>query len=196
MICRNPSELATAMWVQSILKDPHRHEWSIQGFGMLRLHLANGLRLHLWSKEFQVDHVSLIHTHPWTFSSHILAGETINTVFQEGGVGDTYNRRIIQPGMDLAFLSEPEQVRLSVRHIQRYLPGQQYFQLPEEIHSSDFEDGTITLNHRVRTPKDEAYTYWPQGEEWVSAQPRTATAAEINAFIAQALPLLEHAIHG
>lgn len=45
--------------VQDVLEQPHRREWSLQGFGMLRTYLSFDMRLNIWNRQFRIPNVSL-----------------------------------------------------------------------------------------------------------------------------------------
>jgi len=206
--------LDTALLVKRILKTHTQHEWSLQGFGMLRLYLAEDLRLHVWNSKFRVSGVSDIHDHPWDFSSRVVCGRVINRRFEEANVGN-YGRwypgpethiktkiicgddaRLQEPGM---LYQGPYPVRLVEGPEELYLPGQTYGQAAKEFHRSEMVDGTVTLCRRYfhsDFERDTAFVYVPIGSEWVSAKPRPATQDEVFEFIQPALALLQAMLTG
>lgn len=181
-------------------------KWTLQGFGMLRLHIpsaeasswpialppglsSSDIRLNLWHHDFTVPGVSDIHTHPWHFTSFILTGCLFNSVYRESLTGafllsSPHNRYPIIPGPNggLSQDSPPTPVELYIYHQAALRPGDSYTQNHDEIHQTDFIDGTVTLNFRTRCGPDEALVYIPQDQEWVSAKPRAATPDEIRVF--------------
>ena len=46
------------LWVRTLLSKPLGFDWSIQGFGMIRLYLSPNLRLHIWNSRGRVKNVS------------------------------------------------------------------------------------------------------------------------------------------
>lgn len=191
-----------AALVRDILTTPHRRQWTIQGFGMLRTHLQNDVRLHVWSAAHG-NGASPIHDHPWKFSSFVVAGRLRNRRYAETSRNEkdeagallnvshgaaAYMRRTIRPGEGLKVIGDDVPVWLN--EIDYDLVGERswYFQRADEIHQSVPEDGTVTIVQRVRGDlPDVAHTYYPAGTEWVSGEPRAATFYEVDAICAMAL---------
>lgn len=179
--------------VQTILHDPFNMPWSVQGFGMLRTYFGadKKYRLNLWDSSLAVDHVSILHTHPWHFTSWIMSGVFKNIRYYEArpGSGDlTHDWMVIKTGEGGGADGERGSSRLLAGETELYLPGDTYMQSAEEIHASFYEDGTVTLNDRTRIGDGEhARVFWPHGEQWVDAEPRAANADEIKAVIGRAL---------
>jgi len=167
--------------VRSILADPLRRQWTLQGFGMLRtyLDLDHVYRLHIWSKDHAVPNVSELHTHPWAFQSLIVGGEVCNERYEEGD-GRRYHRQLIKCGVGGCLVGEPDLVELVGKPSELYVEGDVYSQRPEEIHRSVPADGTVTLLERqFGADVDHAHVYFPEGTSWVSAEPRDATDKEV-----------------
>lgn len=181
--------------VLDILRKPLEREWSLQGLGMLRTYINPELRLHVWDPRFKFAEVSEMHTHPWNFHSIVIAGEVRNTRFVEVSDDDflqnagLVNRQQIFCGVGGGLCDEASsQVRLREQPSEIYTAGDAYSQLADEIHVSTPEAGTVTLVHReVVGDADHAFVFWPVGEEWVTAEPRPATTAEIEAICSNAL---------
>lgn len=178
--------------VQSILENAHKHEWSLQGFGMLRTSLPNGCRLNIWNRHYRVENVSLIHTHPWHFDSFIERGTLRNTRFVDVtrlpvAGPKTHHSALIKPGPEGGLMEGCGLVSLLRKASETYKAGEVYHQDAREIHLSDPSDGCVTVNLRERTGPDEALVFWPLGEEWVSAKPRSAMPSEIDYFVNAAL---------
>jgi hypothetical protein len=183
--------LPNKLLVKRILETATQHEWSLQGFGMLRLYLSREVRLHIWDNRYQIDDVSIIHNHPWHFRSEVIAGQMLNTNYYVHS-GDTHFMQKIKPGEDCTALSKPEPVLLEPTSHVCYDEGQMYVQDAPTLHESIFEDGTITLVSRWgrESHQDEALSAWPSnlGEDgWVSAAPRLATDEEVLDITGRAL---------
>lgn len=175
--------------IKQILEKAEHYEWSLQGFGMLRLYLTKETRLHVWSDSHTVPNVSDIHDHPWNFRSTVVAGELRNYRFTpvERGASRFLTRRILC-GPGGCVMGEPAYVNLyeGVREI--YFEGDDYYQGASEIHRSEPIDGTVTIITRAfLDDSDHANVFWRPGEEWVSAEPRPATPEEIKAITGNAL---------
>lgn len=176
--------------VADILKHPLRYNWTLQGFGMLRTHLPNDARLNIWDSRYMaVPKPSMIHDHPWDFDSVVVCGLLTNRRYKvledRGNLDptthgvDLYTELTIKPGIGtekrgtrcVILLPRPEEF---------YKEGMSYRQYHDEVHETDYEDGTITLNLRNRGNRDDvARVYYPAGTEWQTAEPRPATVAEI-----------------
>lgn len=194
-------EQPTELLVKKILEAPTPQPWSIQGFGMLRLYLSPEIRLHVWDSRFRVPNVSMIHNHPWDFDSYIVAGELRQFRYSEVGVNrrdvegfnasadDAYFRSVIKAGPGGGLRDSPIGVYLLRGDEEVYGKGMSYTQHASEIHQSLPVDGTVTLVTRrfVRKDVDHAQTYWRANSEWVSAEPRPATAEEVRSFTSLAL---------
>lgn len=167
--------------IQAILKNPLGFDWTLQGFGMLRLYLTPAVRLHVWSADAKVPEVSELHDHPWSFSSLIIAGRLVNTRYAKiPHATPNFMEQTILCGEGGGLRGSPSPVYLSAQPSELYLEGDSYFQSAPEIHRSAPEDGTVTLiERRFEWDRDHACVYWRKGEEWVSAEPRPATPDEV-----------------
>jgi hypothetical protein len=180
--------------VKAILQKPHQYDWTLQGFGMLRMYLPGprDYRLHIWDNNYRVKNVSDIHTHPWNFTSYVVAGvvENIRWIekqiqYKEGveGPGNYYWKQDIHCGTGGCIVGEPKRVVMSQGLRQTIYEGQDYHQQYIEKHQSFPETGTVTIVDRIVPPGqsvDMAYVYWPEKEQWVTAEPRIATHEEIS----------------
>lgn len=181
--------------VKHALEMPQQHVWTLQGFGMLRTYLGPELRVHVWDSRYAVENVSLIHTHPWDFESLIVAGRLKNTRYSENEWLPWYltnphrfNVQTIACGTGGGLVGHSKEVYLYESSEEIYESGSTYRQIAEEIHKSSPEDGTVTAVLRAfREDTEHARVFWPVGGEWVSAEPRRATPAEIRNITAQAL---------
>lgn len=181
----------TKLLVKAILQQALHYEWSLQGLGMLRLYLSENVRLHVWHKAFMAPGVSTIHTHPWDFTSHVVAGAVTNTRFAVTATipGSAFRSQLLHCGPGGHLIGESHPLGLLPSAVDVYEEGAVYQQTADEIHCSDPVDGTVTLVTRTFTDhnKDHAFVYWPEGEAWVAAEPRPATPAEITAITQFAL---------
>lgn len=189
--------MKTKLLVKKILENPIGHDWSIQGFGMLRLYLSPELRMHIWHSAHTVKNVSVIHTHPWDFSSEVVGGKISNILYREqkgaGGPNvEMYHFAKIKCGVGGGIAKGELEAERGTKCLFRCVAqihhqGQCYEQEAEEIHESQPEDGTVTLVTRIfKKDPDHAYVFWKEGE-WVSAEPRRATKEEVLSFTAAAL---------
>src|SRR5882672_1685770 len=102
--------------VKQILDNCGDYEWSIQGFGMLRTNISEYLRLHIWDSRCRVDDVSDIHTHPWNFSSTVIAGWLTNNVYLEAPTDESLApanglalyKALLIPGEKAHLIEEPQ----------------------------------------------------------------------------------------
>lgn len=170
--------------VRSVLENPHGYDWTLQGLGMLRCHPwgTTDYRLNIWHRDFMRVNVSETHDHPWHFTSWVVAGRMFNTRFRECSPLNSgalpYYSRTVNCGVDYGD-GKTEAVFLLQRPPENYYPGMCYMQHADEIHSTSFDDGTITINHRERVKGQAARIFWPIDREWIDAGPREASRAEI-----------------
>jgi hypothetical protein len=191
--------LAMCDVVQYLMKATE-HKWSLQGFGMLRLYVSKRERLHVWHSQYRTENVTLLHTHPWHFTSEVFSGWIRNQIYQPvetpfiynyGSKVPLYQRQSIVCGPGGCAIGEKKNVYLRKLSEQTYMRGERYSHLAEEIHSTEYGDGTVTLITRTFLEDTEhAYVYIPDKEEWVSAEPREATKEEVEAITGYALSKL------
>jgi hypothetical protein len=132
--------------VQLILSNALAFEWSLQGMGMLRLHLPGNYRLHVWDSRYRTPNVSMVHDHlQWGLHSTIVAGRLVNRRYVEADDGEPYNFTTLKPGYGCYFKHDPKPCSLKELEPDVYGPGESYSQAPAEIHETDAEDGTVTL---------------------------------------------------
>lgn len=171
-------------FIRHVLRHPRDFDWSVQGFGMLRCYFEadKRFRLNIWDSSIAVPGVSILHDHPWDFTSYIISGHFMNSRFQEctDPIGKEWMIQKIKTGEGGGPVGAPSTIRLQEMPMEHYYTGDIYKQSAEEIHASFYEDGTVTLNDRIRREDGEhALVLWPVGEEWVDAEPRSATEEEI-----------------
>jgi hypothetical protein len=203
--------------VKGILENADRFDWSIQGFGMLRMYLSKEVRLHIWNPAFVVPNVSTIHDHPWDFESEVICGTIWNqryTVFRRGEDGrmrhdplsplqESYDpmedtdlcvqiRCGTGGGIDKACnAGKPEPRTLTPWRLQTYGAGTSYDQMAADVHETRAQGGTVTIvTRKFKEDTEHARVFFPRGTEWVSAEPRRATPSERASFVLPALALL------
>lgn len=188
------ADTATKIVVQAILEDTNR-EWSLQGLGMLRTYLPNNARLHIWNPDLKFADVSELHTHPWDMKSYVVNGQVRNHIYERFDLrhqGIIYNEQRIKCGPGGNIEGDPQECVLVPRPPQTIEWGGTYRQSHKTIHRSEPLPGTVTIISRT-IPEgghpDYAYVYFPSGEEWVSAEPRTATPSEIQSSVELALSM-------
>lgn len=181
----------TQLLVTRILEQADRYQWSYQGLGMLRLYLSKDVRLHIWCPSRAVENVSTIHNHPWYFESEIVCGWIVNRIWNHytHGTGDTHMLGRIRCGEGGGLVSDfvPRPVCLRSREQSR-VAGDKYTEEASVLHESLPDEGTVTIvTRRPLADPDHATVCWPIGTEWVSAEPRPATANEVTIFTNAAL---------
>jgi hypothetical protein len=158
-------------------------------------------RLNVWDSRYRRKGVSTAHDHPWHFKSVIVAGQFGNQRYQmlkgpyeprgeSNPVFDpTHHFMTIKTGEGGGGEGLPiEDCVLVPLVLERYGPGNVYFQRADEVHDTKYHDGSVTLNERTRVGDGEhARVFWPYGTEWVDAEPRRATAFEVEQTMALAL---------
>lgn len=178
--------------VSMILERAHSFEWTVQGFGMMRVKIKDVGRIHIWDSRLRVPNVSDVHAHPWPLTSTIISGELVNVRYKDIEANTQqemdlarrhkamwFNRSIIKTGEGGGLKGEPLPILLRPEPPEIYTAGETYAQRPEEIHRSMPRDGTVTLLERpMGEPLQETTVYWPSGTNWVSAEPRPATRDE------------------
>lgn len=184
--------------LRSALERADRYEWTVQGFGMVRTYLdgdAQRWRLNIWDDRLQTPGVSLIHDHPWSFTSFILCGRINNQrfAFEEiTGTKATHFFKEIVTGPTGADASTHQVCQLAPKRPETYPAGHSYSQNLKEVHETRAQRGTVTLNDR--TPPHTAYTarvFWPvDGNDWMAARPRPARWSEVESAVQAAMRLL------
>jgi hypothetical protein len=178
----------------AILDHAQSYEWSVQGFGVLRLFIRGVGRVHLWDSELRYPNVSLIHTHSWDLQSTVVAGYLKNVRYHayrdESGPGNYQMMRLLT-GYQSRPLTDAVPVILTPGQPELYGPGDVYKQWKNEVHSSHPDDGTITVMARREDVNGEAFVFWPTGSEWGTATPRQATSEEVARTVAKAVRRLQ-----
>lgn len=181
--------------VKKVLLAPQHSTWQVQGLGMLRTYITKEVRLHIWHDSFQVPGVSTLHTHPWAFTSHVVNGALWNMLFDvhpSAKKPPNHHKALLKcgPGGGLEAAATP--VRLVQVASNVHLPGTYYYQDSSQIHETKARNGTVTLVERYfREDEEHAYVFWPIDSNWVSAEPRLASEAEIARGVESALQLMD-----
>lgn len=170
---------ALRLAVRAILDNAHSFEWSVQGFGVLRLYVANVGRIHVWHRALRYPDVSTIHDHSWDLESVIVSGCLGNTRFIENPDGRDFWKRKLVTGYNTKFVEEPRLVGLVASPTETYRPGDTYSQRAAEIHESVVADGTVTIMSRKEDVEGQATVYWPANAQWGTAKPRPAAYGEV-----------------
>ena len=177
--------------VKSLLRNAKNYEWTVQGLGMLRTYLDSEqvYRLHVWHKSIKVPEVSGLHSHPWDFVSYVISGCIWNTRYTFNTLyGEPYFGSEIRCGPGGGVVKELPERRLMKGLPECYIAGETYFMTSDEIHSSDFSDGTVSIiKRRFLNNRDNALVFWEPGSEWVSAESRPATLDEVENAVNVAL---------
>jgi hypothetical protein len=175
--------------VRFLLEHAEEMEWSLQGLGMLRLHMGDNTRLHVWDLRHAYPGASPIHDHlQWGLTSTIVSGRLVNYRYFEDPAGELYQHVVLKAGYGCEFKGEPRPIRLRRGAGEIYLPGDGYRQRPDEIHWTVPDNGTVTVMRKEPTADGEsARVFWPAGTEWGSAEPRRATREEITSITKHAL---------
>lgn len=179
--------------VLQLLEKPLGRTWTIQGFGMLRTYLDPDQvnRLHIWDPDTAVPDVSTVHDHPWDFVSNIVSGTLLNQRYSVSSGDDhgaePFQHSLIACGMGGGLVGEADTVWLHDELPEELGAGDRYEQRANELHESQPAAGAVTIISRVfGANRDSANVYWSDGE-WVSAEPRVATDAEVLHFTRLAL---------
>jgi hypothetical protein len=179
--------------IRSILEYPFNHEWSTQGFGMLRTYLDKDRkhRMNVWNSALATHRVSTIHDHPWHFTSLIVVGSIYNTRYvecPEWQCGLPYSYAQIKCGPGGGMVQPMGDIDLMPRGAEVYGPRDTYTQRADEIHETHAQDGSVTIISRTFRPDTEhARVFWQRGFQWISAEPRLATDFEIQMATGAAL---------
>lgn len=185
--------------VRNVMDNSAQIKWSLQGLGMLRFYLTEDIRMHIWDGESAADGVSTIHTHPWDFTSLVIAGRAVNQRFEERAMESpqgeqTYLRQMIRCGEGGGLEGEPGLVFLMPQPPEIVTAGYSYSQGAREIHESRPDDGAVTIIKRS-VPEDGhpdfANVYWREGSEWGSAEPRPATRNEVLKILNKARTVMD-----
>jgi hypothetical protein len=175
------------------LNNPLEHSWTVQGFGMLRTYLDpdKRYRLNIWHSALAVPGVSIIHDHPWHFTSLVIAGAFANQRYTVAPALDwsppgapipappTHHYQWIKTGEGGGPKGNVCSAVLTPGPLEVYTVGDTYAQTRDEVHASFYADGTCTLNDRTERVGEDARVFWPYGQKWVDAEPRAATATEV-----------------
>lgn len=179
--------------VQSILEHSQDYKWSVSGLGMLRTYLDEETRIHIWDSSLLVPGVTLLHTHPWSFESVVIAGSIQDhrmTKLKGGPISDRglYDEYYIRCGAGGGVKDEPRKVRLYAQASRAYGDGHRYEHDPEDIHCTGFQEGSVTMvKRKFREDRDSAYVYAPAGEPFGNANSHPVSGLEALRIIRRSL---------
>lgn len=193
----NFRHLTAKALAQAVLSNPGSYEWTLQGFGMLRTYLDHkkNWRLHVWDDRYRVAGVSDMHTHPWHFTSYVLAGIVENYRYAHARLAasqapEPFMEQRLRCGVGGGLEGEPETTWLVKGERELYRESDVYKQKAHEIHVSVPRNGTVTLVRREFLDDTEhASVFWPINEEWVTAEPEAASRVVVKRICAEALNL-------
>ncbi len=157
-------------------------DWTMQGFGFLRLRISDTMRMHVWDSRLRQPGVSDIHDHTqWAFMSHVLSGSLVNIRYTIHEDGQQHHMAVLKCGIGGGMQDGTmKPVGLLAGKPELYLPGTTYRQEPDEIHRTLPADGTVTLITQERREVETARVFWPLGGTWGDAIPRQATRDEVD----------------
>ena len=157
----------------------------MQDIGLMGLRLDDRqeYRLHIWDPSCCTGELP-IHDHPYDFTSTIIAGELINTRYEEHPEGDRYVRFRYRPGAEYERQSDTVQLSSTAAC---FTEGNQYSQLANELHASWQQPGTVTAIRCSWIETPELTVCVRDEDSWRSGQGRSATRDEIKCFTAKAL---------
>ena len=167
--------------------------WTTMGFGMIRTYLdaKKQWRFNIWDDRLRVPDVSTIHTHPWSFTSYIIAGEILDSKYMIGKGQATHSISEITTGVagqTPKILGTCELIPLWRR---QYQVGDRYMYDLTEIHETAYRRGTVTLNDRTPPTKDHtAKVFYNLNDPWVDAIPRDAKSEEVEQAVSAALRMM------
>jgi hypothetical protein len=168
-------------------------DWTYHGLGMIRLGLGDNRRMNIWDSRLVSVGVSQAHTHVWDFKSTVLLGSLTNHIYEEVAHKDVlakaqytqqiyaYNKIEVGCGPEGGGWGRQSECWLMAPWIDPavYGPGHTYKMKAHEIHSTEFQDGTVTVIERSEPCVDHALVYWPRHDPLGSAMPRPARDWEV-----------------
>lgn len=176
-----------------LLVRSHQYSWTVQGFGMIRTYLDpdKRWRLNIWDDRLGTPDVSVIHDHPWSFTSYVLAGEVKNVRYRVVEGSPTHHYQEIVTGEEGGPKGAIASCCMGFDLPEDYRAGEWYSQKLDEIHHIECVRGTVTLNDRTKPIlAHTARVFWPLGTKWVDAKPRPALQRELDAAVEAAARLL------
>jgi hypothetical protein len=195
--------------VRTILERATSYEWSEQGLGMYRLLLTpdKRVRLHVWDPRAAVLNVSTIHTHPWNFTSTVVAGhitdfvwsvEEPKDILQQGErktwMRQAYRKQEIICGPGGCAVGDAPLVYTTSSALRTYQAGDTYRHRADTFHETMADPYTITIVEReFLNDTERAFVLYPDGGKWVSAEPRVALEKDVKKMAELALEKLTDA---
>jgi hypothetical protein len=177
----------TPALVRTILEHAQDYPWTMQSIGLLGLRLDDRreYRLHVWDPAYGASEPP-VHDHPFAFTSTVIAGELINTRYEEDASGIEYHRVRYSPPDEDARTTDT--VRLSATAT-TLKPGDRYSQRARELHDSRQVPGTVTIIRMAFEEVSHVTVCYRDETTWISGRSRPATADEVKTITAKALEL-------
>jgi hypothetical protein len=180
--------------------DVYELDWSLQGFGMLRLKYGS-MRVHVWCHEL-ANHIPPhdIHTHPWSFESYIISGSLREALydFKHPEFGDKETRAIQIVCGEGGGPNQEEPIPLALKEYREVMhrAGTAYYRHKSQFHRVMFTNGAVSVIHRNNSDdQGHAWVIVPEGEEFKSAEPRKPTRLELEQGISAALASMRMECH-
>jgi hypothetical protein len=172
--------------VRTILEHAQDYPWTLQDIGVLGLRLdeRREYRLQVWDPALRVGDPP-VHDHPYDFTSKIVVGEMVNTVYREDRSGIEHRRLRYIPKREAAH-HQVDTVRLSGTPT-TIREGGTYSQLAHQLHDSHQLPGTVNVIRYSFKDIKELTVCLLGDAPFVSGQSRPATPDEIKEITAKAL---------
>ena len=174
----------TIDFLERTITEPIGQHWServfaMQKLGVLRFQVPTDEHpdraLHLWNRDLKDRSASDIHSHPFDFSSIVLAGRIVNTQYEAvGRFKGPYFGWVIRPGPNVT-VTDRKQYALLLHDVDTIFAGSSYRMDASEIHHTAFEDGTVTVVTKRRGKLADEAMVFDRNEEWGNAAPEFAT---------------------
>jgi hypothetical protein len=173
--------------VRMILEHAQDYSWTIQEIGLLALRLDDRreYRLHVWDPGHSRGEPP-VHDHPFDFTSRIIVGEMINTLYEENDRGVEFIRTRYSPADE--DIRRTDTVRLSPVP-STFTEGDHYSQLANELHDSRQIPGTVTIIRCDFRDVSELTVCLRNQSAWISGRSRPAAADEVKRITNTALEL-------
>lgn len=177
-----------------VIEQAHLYDWSVQGFGLIRTYLPGNKRLHIWSQRFKIQDATTLHSHPWNFTSHVLAGRMHEIVAEKVTIeqASCLDSNVLKAKENKILCGEDAKVITSTdcflsTKVTYHQAGLSYSHKYSDIHASlpSFDCVTLIEREPLDDP-DHAYSYTLNDDPWVSAEPRGIDHNEIEGSLNRA----------
>ncbi len=172
--------------VRTILEHAQDYPWTLQDIGVLGLRLdeRREYRLQVWDPGYCVGDPP-VHDHPYDFTSMVVVGEMVNTVYREDPSGVQYRRLHYIPKRE-ADSQQVDTIRL-IGTSATICEGCTYSQLAHELHDSHQVPGTVNVIRYGFKDINDLTVCLLGDASFVSGQSRPATLSEIDDITTKAL---------